>query len=75
MKRFIIYLQSLLDFLALKDKSDIYLEDLNHLLCMGEIPNLISADEQVDIIEKMGEIDKQRDKTVQVTFKFLVISE
>jgi P-loop containing dynein motor region D4 len=56
----------LADYFTFKDKSDIYLEDLNHLLCMGEIPNLISAEENTDIIEKMGEIDKQRDKTVQV---------
>jgi hypothetical protein len=60
----------LLDYFLFKDKSDIYLEDLNHLLCMGEIPNLINAEEQSDIIEKMGEIDKQRDKTVQVLLSY-----
>jgi P-loop containing dynein motor region D4 len=60
----------LLDNFVFKEKSDIYLEDLNHLLCMGEIPNLINAEEQSDIIEKMGEIDKQRDKTVQVMFSY-----
>jgi len=37
---------------------------------MGEIPNLINAEEQSDIIEKMGEIDKQRDKTVQVLLSY-----
>ena len=60
----------MLDYFLFKDKSDIYLEDLNHLLCMGEIPNLINAEEQSDIIEKMGEIDKQRDKTVQVLLSY-----
>jgi len=49
-----------------QEKSEIYLEDINHLLSIGEIPNLITADEETEIVEKMGEIDKQRDKSVQV---------
>ncbi|XP_065348136.1 dynein axonemal heavy chain 7-like [Cloeon dipterum] len=48
-----------------QEKSEIYLEDVNHLLCAGEIANLITPDEKAEIVEKMGEIDKQRDKSVQ----------
>lgn len=33
---------------------------------MGEIPNLLSVEEKTEIIEKVGHIDKQRDKTMQV---------
>jgi hypothetical protein len=42
------------------------LEDINNLLNLGEIPNIFSADEKEDICEKMRELDKQRDKSVQV---------
>jgi hypothetical protein len=42
------------------------LEDINSLLNSGEIPNIFSADEKEDICEKMRELDKQRDKSVQV---------
>jgi dynein heavy chain len=42
------------------------LEDINNLLNSGEIPNIFSADEKEDICENMRELDKQRDKSVQV---------
>jgi hypothetical protein len=33
---------------------------------LGEIPNLLSVEEKADIIDKVGQIDKQRDKAIQV---------
>lgn len=46
-------------------------EDINNLLNSGEVPNLFTADEKVELCEKIRLIDKQRDKTLQV---FLYIS-
>ncbi|XP_033607299.1 dynein heavy chain 7, axonemal isoform X2 [Cryptotermes secundus] len=46
-------------------KEESFLEDINNLLNLGEIPNIFSADEKEDICEKMRELDKQRDKSVQ----------
>ncbi len=41
------------------------LEDVNNLLNSGEVPNLFPMEEKLEIIEKMRQIDRQRDKTVQ----------
>jgi hypothetical protein len=42
------------------------LEDISNFLNSGEVPNIFSADEKADICDKMRELDKQRDKSVQV---------
>lgn len=41
------------------------MEDVNNLLNSGEVPNLFPTEEKLEIIEKMRQIDRQRDKTVQ----------
>lgn len=41
------------------------LQDIGDLLSTGEISSLFSPDEKLEIIEKMSQIDKQRDKTLQ----------
>lgn len=46
-------------------KEESFLEDISNLLNAGEVPNLFAADEKAEICEKMRQIDRQRDKTLQ----------
>lgn len=46
-------------------KIDDFLEDINNLLKSGEILSLFSQEEIKEICEKMHNIDKQRDKSLQ----------
>lgn len=46
-------------------KQESFLEDINNLLNAGEVPNLFPTDEKAEIIEKMRQLDRQRDKTRQ----------
>lgn len=46
-------------------KEEAFLEDVNNMLNSGEVPNLFSAEEKIEICEKMRQIDRQRDKSVQ----------
>jgi len=46
-------------------------EDMNNLLNSGEVPNLFMMDEKLEICEKMRVLDKQRDKTLQVSKNYL----
>ncbi|XP_026815944.1 dynein heavy chain 7, axonemal-like [Rhopalosiphum maidis] len=46
-------------------KDEGMVEDINNLLNSGEIPNLFVMDEKIEICDKMRELDKQRDKTLQ----------
>lgn len=46
-------------------KQESFLEDINNLLNTGEVPNLFTAEEKLEICEKMRQIDRQRDKSVQ----------
>jgi dynein heavy chain len=55
-------------------KEESFLEDINSLLNSGEVPNIFTADEKEDLCEKMGQLDKQRDKSLQVRiFIFFLI--
>ena len=55
-------------------KEESFLEDINSLLNSGEVPNIFTADEKEDLCEKMEQLDKQRDKSVQVRiFIFILI--
>lgn len=42
-------------------------EDINNLLNSGEVPNLFIMNEKIEICEKILVLDKQRDKTLQVS--------
>ncbi|VVC27190.1 Hypothetical protein CINCED_3A023641 [Cinara cedri] len=46
-------------------KDEGMVEDINNLLNSGEVPNLFMPDEKIEICEKMRNLDKQRDKTIQ----------
>ena len=46
-------------------KEEAFLEDINNLLNAGEVPNLFAIDEKQQIIDKMRQLDKQRDKSLQ----------
>ncbi|XP_046587391.1 dynein axonemal heavy chain 7-like [Neodiprion lecontei] len=46
-------------------KEESFLEDISNMLNSGEVPNLFSADERAEICEKMRQIDRQREKSVQ----------
>ncbi|KAJ8888870.1 hypothetical protein PR048_008364 [Dryococelus australis] len=46
-------------------KYEAFLEDVNNLLNMGEVPSLFTPEEKADICEKMKMIDQQKDKSLQ----------
>ena len=46
-------------------KEEAFLEDINNLLNAGEVPNIFAPDEKQEIINKMRQLDKQRDKSLQ----------
>ncbi|XP_017769738.1 PREDICTED: dynein heavy chain 7, axonemal-like [Nicrophorus vespilloides] len=46
-------------------KEESFLEDLSNLLNSGEIPNLFPMEDRVEICEKMRQLDRQRDKSMQ----------
>uniref|UniRef100_A0ABD2X5S3 Dynein heavy chain 7, axonemal n=1 Tax=Trichogramma kaykai TaxID=54128 RepID=A0ABD2X5S3_9HYME len=52
-------------FTDIQIKEESFLEDISNMLNSGEVPNLFLADEKADICEKMRQIDRQRDKSVQ----------
>jgi len=41
-------------------------EDVNNLLNTGEVPNLFTMEDKVEIIEKVRVLDRQRDKSMRV---------
>ncbi|XP_017795795.1 PREDICTED: dynein heavy chain 7, axonemal-like [Habropoda laboriosa] len=46
-------------------KEESFLEDMSNMLNSGEIPNIFTAEELVEIYEQMKQIDRQRDRSVQ----------
>ncbi|CAB0039603.1 unnamed protein product [Trichogramma brassicae] len=46
-------------------KEESFLEDINNMLNTGEVPNLFSNEEKAEICEKMRQIDRQRERSLQ----------
>nr|CAH7763962.1 unnamed protein product [Callosobruchus chinensis] len=46
-------------------KEEIFLEDLSNLMNTGEVPNIFTAEERVELYENMRKLDRQRDKSLQ----------
>ncbi|XP_026811506.1 dynein heavy chain 7, axonemal-like [Rhopalosiphum maidis] len=46
-------------------KMESMVEDINNLLNSGEVPNLYTTDEKIELCDKILVIDKQRDKSIQ----------
>ncbi|KAL0118214.1 hypothetical protein PUN28_009103 [Cardiocondyla obscurior] len=46
-------------------KEETFLEDISNMLNLGEVPNLYTADEKIEICEKMKQIDRQRERALQ----------
>ncbi|KAL7044814.1 hypothetical protein ACKWTF_002067 [Chironomus riparius] len=52
-------------FTDVQIKEESFLEDVSNLLNTGEIPNLFSMEERNEILEKMRQIDRAKDKSLQ----------
>ncbi|XP_060516742.1 dynein axonemal heavy chain 7 [Cylas formicarius] len=46
-------------------KEEGFLEDVSNLMNSGEVPNLFTVEEKIEICEKMRQLDRQRDKSLQ----------
>ncbi|KAF5288992.1 hypothetical protein FQA39_LY03871 [Lamprigera yunnana] len=46
-------------------KEESFLEDVSNLLNSGEVPNLFTSEDKIELCEKMRQIDRQRDKSLQ----------
>lgn len=46
-------------------KEEAFLEDISNLLNSGEVPNIFTGEERVELCEKMRQLDRQRDKSMQ----------
>ena len=42
-----------------------FMEDINNILYSGEVPNIFTVDEKLEIIENMRNLEKQLDKSQQ----------
>lgn len=52
-------------FTDVQIKEESFLEDVSNLLSTGEVPNLFNLEERNDILEKMRQIDRAKDKSIQ----------
>ncbi|XP_039301684.1 dynein heavy chain 7, axonemal-like [Solenopsis invicta] len=46
-------------------KEENFLEDISNMLNSGEVPNIFTAEEKIEICEKMKQIDRQRERALQ----------
>ncbi|KAG7196964.1 hypothetical protein KM043_000229 [Ampulex compressa] len=46
-------------------KEEAFLEDIGNMLNSGEVPNIFTGEEKAEICERMKQIDRQRDRSVQ----------
>uniref|UniRef100_A0A1B0D1E5 Uncharacterized protein n=1 Tax=Phlebotomus papatasi TaxID=29031 RepID=A0A1B0D1E5_PHLPP len=46
-------------------KEESFLEEINNLLICGEVPNIFSTDDKEELIERMRQIDSQKEKSLQ----------
>lgn len=57
--------QGLFLFTDIQIKEESFLEDVSNLLNTGEVPNLFSTEEKNDILERMRQLDRAKDKSLQ----------
>ena len=57
----------LINFLinCIQIKEESFLEDVSNLLNTGEVPNLFTMEEKNEILEKMRQVDRAKDKSLQ----------
>ncbi|CAH1117610.1 unnamed protein product [Phaedon cochleariae] len=46
-------------------KEEGFLEDVSNLMNSGEVPNMFTMEEKMELCEKMRQLDRQRDKSLQ----------
>lgn len=52
-------------FTDVQIKEESFLEDVSNILNTGEVPNLFSMEEKNEILEKMRQLDRAKDKSLQ----------
>ncbi|KAK2577836.1 hypothetical protein KPH14_001102, partial [Odynerus spinipes] len=52
-------------FTDVQIKEESFLEDISNMLNTGEVPNIFTNEEKAEICEKMRQIDRQRDRSMQ----------
>lgn len=45
-------------------KNELFLEDINNILNLGEVPNIFTADEKNEVVENMRTLESQLDKSL-----------
>ena len=45
-------------------KNELFLEDINNILNLGEVPNIFTADEKAEVVENMRNLESQLDKSL-----------
>ncbi|GAB0099121.1 Dynein heavy chain [Sergentomyia squamirostris] len=48
-----------------QNKEETFMEEINNLLICGEVPNIFSPEDKEELIERMRQIDSQKEKSLQ----------